>query len=114
MMEPKELHQNEQARAYWDVPLYAKNVEVRANRIDARIVDKKDKKVVLLDMSCPWVTNRELKNIEKSVKYAPLMHEIQQQMPGYIVERHDIVIDVLGGCSLDVRCSLTHALLGMT
>ena len=38
--EPKALYENEKARAYWDVPLYAESTEVWCNRIDARLVSQ--------------------------------------------------------------------------
>ena len=50
---PKPEYNNDRASAFWDVPLYAEKTEVRANRIDARVVDKQKKKVLLLEMSCP-------------------------------------------------------------
>ena len=40
--------------------MYAEKREVRANRIDARVVDKQKKKVLLLEMSCPWMATYEL------------------------------------------------------
>ena len=67
---PKPLYENEKGRALWDVPLYAEYVEVRNNRIDCTLIDKEKKKVVLLKMSCPWVSNRETKCAEKTSKYA--------------------------------------------
>ena len=45
-------YKNDRASAFWDVPVYAEKTEVRANRIDARVMDK-PKKEVLLEMSCP-------------------------------------------------------------
>ena len=66
---PKPLYKNQRAKAYWDVRVYANNIEVRANRIDARIVDKEKKKILLLEMSCPWMENRKAKETEKTLKY---------------------------------------------
>ena len=43
--QPKPMYENERAIAYWDIPLYADNTHVKANRIDATIVDKENKKV---------------------------------------------------------------------
>ena len=51
---PKPLYENE---ALWDVPVYAENAEVRANRIDTRIINNEEK-ITLLEMSCPWLENR--------------------------------------------------------
>ena len=47
-------------------------VEVRANRIDARIVNKEQKRVLAIEMSCPWLDNCEVKEMEKTQKYGPL------------------------------------------
>ena len=48
------MYENERAIAYWDIPLYADNTHVKANRIDATIVDKEDKRVSVIEMSCPF------------------------------------------------------------
>ena len=80
--QPKPLYQNDQVAAYWDVPVYADNTEVRANRVDARIVDKERKTVNLLEMSCPSIENRKQKDEEKTRKYAPLRWEIKTQYRG--------------------------------
>ena len=67
---------------YWDVPVYADHIEVQANRVDARIVDKENQTDTLLGMSCPWVENREPKEKEKTLKYAPLRLDLKQQYRG--------------------------------
>ena len=94
--QPKPLYKNDKGKAYWDVPVFAENVDVRNNRIDARVINKeKKKKVYLLEMS-----------EEKALKYAPLRFELRQHHPGYDIEPHNIVIDALGGCSANVRKSI--------
>ena len=45
---PKPEYKNDRGSAFWDVPVYAEKTEVRANWIDARVVDKQKKKVLLL------------------------------------------------------------------
>ena len=104
--QPKPLYENEKGKAYLDVPVFAENVEVRNNRIDARAINKEKKKVYLLEMSCPWIANREEKSEEKTTKYAPLRFELRKHNPGYDIEQHNVVIDVLGGCSANVRSSI--------
>ena len=47
--------------------MYADNTHLRANMIDATIVDKENKKVPVIEMSCPWV-DREEKDAEKTTK----------------------------------------------
>ena len=76
--------------------------EVRANRVDARIVSHKDKKVITLEMSCPWIANRTRKDEEKTEKYGPMRWELKQQFPGYEVQQFNIIIDVLGGWSVEM------------
>ena len=96
---PKPEYKNDRASAFWDVPVYAEKTEVRANRIDARVVDKQKKKVLLLEMRCPWMANRKQKEEEKTSKYASLRWEIRQQYPHYKIAQYNIIIDVLGGVS---------------
>ena len=103
---PKPLHENEKGKALWDVPLYAVYAEVRNNKIDRTVIDKKKKKVVLLEMSCPWVSNREIECAEKTSKYAPLQYELRRRYPGYKTEQHNIIIDALGGSLRSVKESL--------
>ena len=99
---PKPLYENENAATLWDVPLYAENTEVSANRIDAKIVDKNEKKVIVIEISCSWLENRQLKDLEKTKKYGPLRWELKRQFQGYEVNQHNIIMDVLGGHSKDV------------
>ena len=104
--QPKPMYENERAIAYWDIPLYANNTHVKANRIDATIVDKENKRVSVIEMSCPWVENREEKDAEKTTKYGPLRWELEQRYPEYRVRQFNIIVDVLGGYSRDVRKAL--------
>ena len=95
----KPEYKNEPTSAFWDVPVYAEKTEVRTNRIDVRVVDKQKKKVLLLEMSCPWLANRKQKEDEKTSRYAPHRWEIRQQNPHYKIAQYNIIIDVLGGVS---------------
>ena len=108
--QPKPSYENEQATVYWDVPVYADHIEVHANRVDAGIVDKENQTVTLLQMSCPWVENREQKEKEKTLKYAPLRLELKQQYPGYRINQVNIIIDVLGGYSKELYSSVRDLL----
>ena len=100
------MYENDRVVAYWGVPLFADTTHVKANRIDARIIDNERKEVKLLDMSCPWVENREEKAMEKTSKYGPLRWKLQQRHPDYKITRHNIIIDVLGGYSQDLTKTL--------
>ena len=86
------MYENERAIAYWDIPLYADNTHLKANRIDATIVDKENKKVSVIELSCPWVENREEKDAEKLTKYGPLGWELEQRYREYIVWHSSILL----------------------
>ena len=98
-IDPKPVYESADAQAFWDVPLYADHVVVRANRIDARVVDHKRKIVTILEMSCTWVDNRAAKDQDKTEKDIPLRLELKQQFKRYSIDQHNIILDVLGGYS---------------
>ena len=71
------------------------------NRIDNRIINHKDKKITTLEMSCPWTQNHGKKGAENTRKCGPLRNEFKQQFKGYNLEQFNIIMDVLGGYSID-------------
>ena len=75
---------------------------MRQNRVDARFIDHEEKRVLAVEMSCPWTEDREKKQEEKTTKYAPLRWELKQQFPGYDIRQYNIIIDALGGWSTEV------------
>ena len=77
--------------------MYVEKTDVTANRIDARVVDKPKKEVLLLEMSYSWMANTKQKEEDKTSKNAPLRWETRQQYPHYKIAQHNIIIDVLGG-----------------
>ena len=79
---------------------------MRANRVDARIVNNRQKQVIALEMSCPWVSNRDKKTSEKTMKYAPLRWEMKQRYSGYDIAQYNIIRDVLGRWSKDLETTL--------
>ena len=62
------------AQAYWDVPVNGEYQDLIANTIDEKIVNHQEKKVIAMEMRCPWVSNRQKKTTEKTMKYAPLRY----------------------------------------
>ena len=42
---PTPLCENEHATAFWDVPLFADTIQVKAKRIDSTVIDKTSKQV---------------------------------------------------------------------
>ena len=102
---PKPLYENEHATAFWDVPLFADTTQVKANRIDAKVIDKTSKQVKVIEMSCPWLENRESKDFEKTTKYSQLRLELTNRYPEYKpkVNQYNIIMEVLGGCSKEIE-----------
>ena len=100
---PKPLYENEHATAFWDVPLFADTTQVKANRIDATIIDKTSKQVRVIEMNCPWLENIESKDFVKTTKYSQLKLELTNRYPEYKVNQYNIIMDVLGGCSKEVE-----------
>ena len=61
----KPAYQNTTSEAFFgDIPIYAEHNEVRAYRIDARLVSQERKE-------------------EKTLKYGPMMWELKQRYNGY-------------------------------
>ena len=83
--------------------LFAGTTQVKANRIDATVIDKNSKQVRVIEMSCPWLENRESKDFEKTTKYSQLRLELTNRYPEYKVNQYNIIMDVLGGCSKEVE-----------
>lgn len=61
-------------------------------------MDRKKKVVSMLEMSCPWMENRESKMQEKTQKY-----ELKTQFKGFKIHQHNIILDVLGGYSKELK-----------
>ena len=89
-----------------DVPVFAEHQEVKANRVDALIINHESKRVITQEMSCPWVTNREKKEEEKATKYGPLRWVLKQKYQGYEVKQYNIIMDVLGTWCRDLEVKL--------
>lgn len=107
-IKPKPVFEDEQVRALWDIPLFAEKTEARANRIDVRIIDKKEEKVILIEISCPWIDNRVVNTEEKTRKYGPLRLKLKKQYPGYKITQYNLIMDVLGGYLEEVREAYKH------
>ena len=64
-----------------------------------------------LEISCSWIENLTRRDAEKTINYGPMRWELKQQLKGYVVEQHNIIIDVLGGWSNELE-EVTQKLLG--
>ena len=93
----------------WDIPEYSGTEEENEERIlrpDGKIIFKRAQKVVLLEMSVPWIENRESKLIEKIEKYKDVLRNLKIDYPGFVVEQATFIIDVLGGFSSHLKSNI--------
>ena len=68
----KAAYQNTTSEASWDIPIYAEHNEVRANRIDARLVSHERKEVcTIIEISYPWIEIRAKKDEERHSSMGP-------------------------------------------
>ena len=72
---PPEVHMDSQVEIIWDVPLTTDRA-VGANRPDIVIRDKVERKVYIIDVSCPSDVNVIKKENEKTSKYSGLRVEL--------------------------------------
>ena len=75
----------------------------RTDRIDLQLVDKAKRRIVLLDVKCPY---DESKNITQArdrniAKYTPLKEEIQKNLPSWYVLLETISVGCLGSWSVE-------------
>ena len=101
-IKPQSVYETTEVQTYRDVPVYGEYQELRTNRVDARTVNNREKQVIALEISCPWVSNRDKKTFEKTMKNAPLRWEFRQRYPRYEISQCNIILDVLGGWSKDL------------
>ena len=69
----KPRYENEKIIILWDIPEYSgvEDEDVRKSlRPDGKVIFKEDRKVLVLEMTVPWIKNRELKLVEKEEKYS--------------------------------------------
>ena len=69
---PKLIYESPEAQAYCDIPVFAVSEQVKQNRVDARFIDHEKKKVLAVEMSCPWTENSGLSSM------APFRWELKQ------------------------------------
>ena len=87
---------------------FAEHRKVRANGVDACIINHESKRAITQEMSCQWVTNPEKTKEEKTTKYGPRRWELKQKYQGYIVKQYSIIMVILGGWSRDLEDELNE------
>ena len=69
-------------------------------------MNHESKKVMTIEMSCPWISNREKKSEEETMKYDPLTWELKEQYKGCEMHQYNIIMDVLGGWSKETEITM--------
>jgi len=69
--------ENQTATILWDIPIQT-DKEIKANRPDIVVKDKKERTCLLIVMSIPRERNTSLKTMEKLIKYKDLEIEIEK------------------------------------
>ena len=76
------------------------------------VIDQKSKTVTVIECSCPWVTNMDRKDQEKTEKYQEVRAELQRYH-GFHIHQINVLLDVMGRYPASLKSSLA-ALLGQT
>ena len=94
---------------YWDIPEYYGNEdedEERTLRPDGKVILEEKKEMYVLEMSVPWMENRNTKFTEKEVKYVDIVQRLKIDCPDFNVKQLTFIIDGLGGYSKELITSL--------
>ena len=94
---------------FWDIPEYTGHEEedaTHAMRPDGKIVLGKKKEIYVLEMSVPWLDNRNAKFDEKESKYVDIVQGLKVNHPGCKVKQLTFIMDSLGGYSKELVESL--------
>ena len=92
---PEKALESENCMILWDFPIQTDKT-LEHNRPDITVIDKKSKKFLLIDSTCPFDTRIEKKKEEKCKNYSDLKYEITKIWKMRKVEVIPVVIGALG------------------
>jgi hypothetical protein len=87
---------NNGKKLYWDWE-HRMRTSCTARRPDLTLEDSRKKEIMLIDMACPYESNKDGKREEKIRKYQQLCYELRERRDGYKVKVIPAVIGCLGG-----------------
>ena len=97
---------NETATFWWDVPEYTgRDTEIEhPQRPDGKVMinSENSMKIFLIEMTVPWIENRDEKLEFKCRKYKNILANLRFQNPGYDIDQITLVMDVFGGFGKDL------------
>ena len=91
----KPYYENERAKLYWDIPEYYGNEDEDGERIlrpDGKIILEEKKEMYVLEMSVPWMDNRDRKFTEKEAKYVDIVQRLKIDHLEYNVKQLTFVL----------------------
>ena len=96
---------------HWDIPEFSgandNAEEAQMRRPDGKIQIKSGKKIYLVEMTCPWLDVRDMKNEYKAHKYKDILANIGMEEKEYTVDQITLVIDSLGGYSANLAKNIS-------
>ena len=105
----KPRYENGNMVVYWDIPEYTGHDDEKEEHVlrpDGKIVLKEKKCIYVLEMSMPWIENRESKLVEKTEKYRGVIQALKVDNPTFEVKQLTFIVDCLGGYSKSFHDSL--------
>ena len=122
-LETKPYYNNEKATIWYDIPEFIdseigdveeeedENQEDQRNdkkkqRPDGKILLKHEKQIFVVEMSVPWISNRDAKYIEKVEKYERIRRNLKINYPDHTIDQITLIIDVYGGHSKELPMNI--------
>jgi hypothetical protein len=105
--DPPRVLENEDARMYWDRGVITDQT-IAHNRPDITVIDKKNKKAYLIDITVPNSANLQAAYTEKIRKYAELAIEVKQLWQMESVYVLPVVISATGLIPKNIHNTLRH------
>ena len=117
--EVKPYYNNENATIWCDIPEFIndqidENTDEdegqedvrRRKRPDGKILLKSEKKIYVVEMSVPWISNRDTKYIEKIEKYERIRRNLKINYPDHMIDQITLIMDVFGGHSKELTMNI--------
>ena len=93
---PEEVKENERAKVWWNYEWKTPH-QCEHRRPDMVVLEKTERRILIIDMACPLEKNVEAKEGEKTQKYQQLEQEISKMYPEHRAEVVPLVVGCLGG-----------------
>ena len=97
----KPHYENDEYSVFWEVPEYSGRDEETmrdgARRDGKLIIMKKEEKIFLIELTVPWLSNRDEKYALKTNRYLEVQAFLRVEFPEYEIGQATLVMGVFGG-----------------